>query len=371
MKIGILTFHFVDNYGAVLQAYALKSYLISIGHDVDILNYSNPFLRSLTRSKFNKLKSKVWAVVKRMIAGTKKHKSFELFRKQRLEINNRPIHSKELFEMFIVNNSYDVIIVGSDQVWNPSITGSDETYLLSINSEKIVKISYAASFGKSLIDNTWLDKLCYQINSYKAVSVREKTAKSFLCKKNVTKNVSVVADPVFLLERAVWEKLATKRLVKEDYILCYVMPGDSIIEKRIEKAALKISEEKSLKIIYIGRKEYKRFLFDGKDMIDASPEDFLSLFQYATIVLTNSFHGTAFSIIFNKDFYSFVNNELSAEMQLGSRIIDLLYTCNLEDRTITANTFELLNNNHSFMVKKVTDYIQSSKQFLISNLNDI
>lgn len=332
MKIGILTYQYAMNYGALLQAYALKTYLESLKYEVEILNYDTSYLYNQQRSMKSKIISKAWSVVRDILGGRKKRIKFEKFRINYLKLDNPILTSSYSLKEYLKNKDFDAFIVGSDQVWNPEINGKDFTYYLDFVTDKI-KISYAASFGVSSLDEKLTAQIIELLNAFNAISIREKTGLNII--KGLKKRAVVVLDPVFLPEIDTWNALVEgKKAVSEKYLLCYVMPGDKVLEKKIEKMAEEYKEMRGNKVIYLGRKEYKRFKNDGKDYVSADPIEFINLFKNADYIITNSFHGTAFSIIFNKSFYSFVNTKISGKRQLSSRVIDLLEELQLNSRLI-------------------------------------
>lgn len=343
MKIGIISFQYVDNYGAILQTYALRTFLNNLGHDVTIINYNNIKLRQKKLNILLKAKSNIWRIVRLILTGKSKHLAFEHFRKNYLNINDQIINDRSSLIDYVNKNQFDYLITGSDQVWNPDITNSDTSYLLDMKLDKTKKISYAASFGKTLVQSDWIQKVELALQDFKAVSIRESSAKKMIENETNKFNISVVSDPVFLLNIKDWKSVASEIYVR-NYILCYIMPGDKRIEKMIEVSAKNISKNTGLPVIFLGRKEYKRFRSDGLDKFNASPTDFLGYIYNASYVLTNSFHGTAFSIIFRKQFYSFINDNLPCNKQLSSRIIDLLNELGLYDRckSKTINSWEQL-----------------------------
>ena len=332
MKIGILTYQYAMNYGALLQAYALKTYLESLKYEVEILNYDTSYLYNQQRSMKSKIISKAWSVVRDILGGRKKRIKFEKFRINYLKLNNPILTSSYSLKEYLKNKDFDAFIVGSDQVWNPEINGKDFTYYLDFVTDKI-KISYAASFGVSSLDEKLTEQIIELLNTFNAISIREKTGLNII--KGLKKKAVVVLDPVFLPEIDIWNTLIKgEKAVSEKYLLCYVMPGDKVLEKKIEKMAEEYKKLRGNKVIYLGRKEYKRFKNDGKDYVSADPIEFINLFKNADYIITNSFHGTAFSIIFNKSFYSFVNTKISGKRQLSSRVIDLLEELQLNSRLI-------------------------------------
>lgn len=323
MKIGIISFQYVDNYGAILQTYALRTFLNNLGHDATIINYNNIKLRQKKLSILLKARNSIWRIVRSVLVGKSKHIAFEHFRKNYLNINDPVIIDRLSLIDYINKNQFDYLITGSDQVWNPDITNNDTSYLLDMNLDKTKKISYAASFGKTIVQLDWIQKVEIALQDFKAISVRESTGKKILENKSNKFNISIVSDPVFLLNIKEWKSIASETHDR-NYILCYIMPGDNSVEEMIEESAKNISKITGLPIIFLGRKEYKKYDNIGSDRFNASPQEFLSYIYNSSYVLTNSFHGTAFSIIFRKQFYSFINDNLPCNKQLNSRIIDLL-----------------------------------------------
>lgn len=369
MKIGILTYQYAINYGAVLQAYALKKFLESRSNEVEIINYNTNYLYLSNRTFYQKLKTSVWGILRNILGGNKKIEALDIFRQRYLELNPCQITTKEKLQEYVSSNNFDSFIVGSDQVWNNSINGNDDSYFLSFASSE-TKISYAASFGVSDLTGYDIELLKNNLKSFKAISVRENTAKKMLNNIGI-QNVSVVLDPVFLLEKEKWDELAGYGSNEGPYILCYVMPGDTSLEKKIRETAIEYSRKTGWKIIYIGRKEYKRFIPDGYDYIGASPIEFIRLIRDARIILTNSFHGTAFSLIFQKQFFSFANTSLTGEMQLSSRICDLLWEIGLADHIIGQkdNSYNIDNHIDYNKVNSNIDSLRNkSLSFLISSI---
>ena len=367
MKIAILTYQYAINYGAALQAYALKSYLEQLGHDVDILNYDTSYLYLKKRSIKARIVSAGWNCIKAILGGKRKRRNFSEFQKKKLKLKNPTIKDKKELEKFIEQEKYDAIIVGSDQVWNPEINGGDDAYYLKLKYGG-VKISYAASFGVDSLKEEDLIKIKDSLESFRAISVREVTGKKIL--EGLDKTVEEVLDPVFLPDVEKWDELAGKRIINDKYLLCYVMPGNRDIENKIENIAKQYKKENNGKVVYLGRKEYKKFKRDGKDIVAASPEEFVNLFKYADKIVTNSFHGTAFSIIYSKQFYSVIDSKQEGRKQLGSRIKDLLHKLNLNERLLEPMDECDWNKNIIFepVIQELFKIKKESKAFLDENL---
>lgn len=314
MKMGILTYHQANNYGAVLQAYALKQYIQNMDCDVEIVNYECDFIEKRTTSLIGIIKK---ILVGRQIKDTKK--KFSEFRKEFLQIKD-PVYTKET--IVEANSIYDSFIVGSDQVWNMSLNGGDKTYLLDFVLDDTKKNSYAASIGLSELDR---DTECIYkeyLDLFRCISVREDRAKIMLVKL-LDKNVSHNIDPVFLLKKSQWEELIRHQPYKERYLLIYSFS----LSEEMYNVAIEIAEKLNLKIVSISNSP-KNWNGIAKAK-GVGPLDFLSLFYYADFILTNSFHGTAFSIIFNKKFLVEKTDWLKSRV---SRIDNLLELFGLQNR---------------------------------------
>lgn len=321
MKIGILTFHRAINYGAVLQAYALQKYLESQNIKVDIIDYRSEvieesyklFYYTITRKNVRSLISDIIKLPTRV----KKRSGFDKFLNRQLKLSN-PIKKSDLIGIV---DEYDFFITGSDQVWNLDITGKDYTYFLDFIIDNNKKTSYAASLGNfNLVDAIETKDL---LKDFKYISIREESKKNII-ENYINKCIDVSLDPTLLLSKKDWEKIALSPREKSEYLLLYT------VDKPIKliNYARKIAKEKNLKIIYIT--EY----FNREDGIeyvrDASPEEFLGYFKNANTILTNSFHGTVFSILFEKCFYV----ELQGQRKYNDRSENLLLNLDLQNRII-------------------------------------
>lgn len=323
MKIGILTFHDADNYGAVLQAYALQEVIKQMGYVVEIIDYKQENIienYKIIAIKKNNIKAFIKSVISSIIKyKTRKEKKikFTLFRNSYLDI------TKESFSDSSQITGFDVFIVGSDQVWNSEIIGGDKAYYLDFCTGNERKISYAASVGKDYLNNDEINNLIHNISEFDSISVREdSTAK--LISELTGKSIPYVVDPTLLTDENIWNKFNSKKLVNEKYLFVYGMMGD----KTVNEVAERMSKELDLEIVSINSSE----VFKNKNVKlfnNASPEQFVSLIKHASFVVTNSFHGTAFSILFNKDFLTIPHKSRS------SRMVSLLKNLKLEGRIVT------------------------------------
>ncbi len=343
-KAGILTFHDADNLGAVLQAYALKKTLeTECGVSAEIIDYK---CNKISATKFPSNPSNIKNLIKWFFLSIYyfiKRSGFEKFRKNFLGLNKRSFTKNDIKS---VENDFDYFITGSDQVWNPLCTDSDCTYVLDFVSERRKKYSYSASIGNyefNDFDREWINK----IKDYSLISVRENHAANEL-RKNGIENISVNLDPVFLLSYKDWELVKSERIISQPYVLVYLVLPDV----NVTKLALDYAKKHGLKLIS-NKKSIEFFIHN-------SPSDFLSWIYNAECVFTNSFHGTAFSFLFNKKLFSDV--EMS-DGSINQRVNDLLV---LTESTILSDT-----KNPSFENAKINKELEHRKKESIDYLKEI
>ena len=220
----------------------------------------------------------------------------------------------------------DYYITGSDQVWNSKHNeGFNDRYYFAQTPDNAVRISFASSIGETELSDEHTARITYLLSRYKAISVREESAKRLI--EGMGLEATHLLDPTFMLNKEEWEPYMTKRMVKEDYLLIYT-PYNTLDKKAIFDAAREIAKEKGLKVVTFSW-DWRKDKMADKTITYANPGDFLSLMHYASYVVTNSFHGTAFSINLNKQFCVFMPSAFSTRI---SSIIDL---CGLAGRLVT------------------------------------
>lgn len=365
MKVGILTFHWADNYGAVLQAYALTKRIKGFCDEkdtVEIVNYTSP-LSAKIYGPFYYRHAGLFADTKSLMRCVKNFPSwiyrrigFQSFRKK-MPISEVYTRSKLLES----ESKYDIWITGSDQVWNTEIVKSDyDIYDLSfVHSEK--KCSYAASSGLlDVINNNIQRKLVSDIGKLDLISVRELSTKKDL-EELIGKRIVNVMDPTFLISKEEWEALSSKkRIHKNRYIFVYYISCES----ELIKTAIRVSEVLGLDIVVCGRLKPLRGI--AKEILHASPEVFLNLIKNAEFVVASSFHATAFSIIFEKQFLSLVPSYAS------NRVQDLCDLVGLSSRVVqdASSTDELLREKIDYkeITPAVKKEVEKSETFLHSLL---
>lgn len=322
MKVGILTFHRANNYGAVLQAYALQETVQQLGYEVEIVDYKQEYIES----KYRKVRLNTKSIVSlvRSFASTVIH-YYEFSQRERtfnsFRIDNLTLSTNSYDKVSEVQG-FDALISGSDQVWNPKATGYDRAFFLDTPESAVKKISYAASLGRDKITEEEKNFIQNHIANFDSISVREKSAKDIL--SNFTdKEIVRVLDPTLLADRKIWDKFISKNEYG-DYLLVYsVGPLNNLLEIVTE-----ISLKLGIKVLFITEKKIK-ISSNQVHLKGVSPEKFLTLIYNAKFIVTNSFHGTAFSLIFNKNFFAIPHKDS------GARMIELLNLFNLSKLLIT------------------------------------
>lgn len=331
MKIGTITYHRAINYGAVLQTYALQKVLDKMGADSEVIDYRCPFIewlyKPLCMRKVKNVKDFI-AVIKGANIKKQKRDMFLKFLKNNVRTSSNIYNSEE--ELLKANNIYGKFITGSDQVWNFKCSNSDSKYFLDFVSDESKKYSYAASFGVDKVPDEWENEYKKLLSEFNTISVREKQGVKIV-KDLVNKDAEEVLDPTLLLNTEDWKKLIKNDVNFEDYILIYAMkPSEKLIT-----FAEELSKKTDKKIVFLKDSLTKEneVRFDNDVEYDkmVSPEEFVELFMKASYVITNSFHGTAFSINFNKQFFTEL---LAPETKVNSRLENILDMLGLRSRQI-------------------------------------
>lgn len=367
-KVGILTFQNAHNYGAALQLYALKTFLCKKGYDAIAINYVNkniekqypkfPIINIQTDRKLAIIKSLLLlpiTIIQNLYAYRQYRRKYKKF----VDFTNKLTNSNKIYDFKKLSDlkDYYAFVCGSDQIWNPVLTkGLDGAYFCDFDTEA-VKIAYSASMGLKQLPN--IEELSFKrmINNFDYIGVREQALKEYISNFS-TRDIEVTVDPTLLLEKEDYTEMTCENK-RGKYIFLY-----SLIED--EKLYL-IAEELSKKLnIPIIELRYKKLYSHRKyiQVADSGPEDFLTYIKNAEVVITNSFHGTIFSVLFEKNFYTIFNNWGS------SRLETLLNNLGLQERCISS--FEEINMNSLIDYKKVKDKLNklrnNSVQFLEKSL---
>lgn len=356
-RIGVLTFHRSLNYGAILQAYALKKSIEKLGVKSEIIDYRNEQLESRDSIKrFYKTKGiarSLFQIVE-MPYWFKRRRKFDEF------LFKAGIGEKINKFDKAVEEKYDKIFVGSDQVWNYKVTNFDENYFLRNIEDRKKRNSYAASFGISQIPSEYKEKYREYLNDFNFMSVREPAGADIIYKLN-NKKVEVVLDPTLLLTKEEWHELASKQSLDYDYIVIY----QRAYSKSLIEYAQRLAQQHNCKIVTINGNP--RQVIKAKYIMDAGPEEWLALMKNSKFIVTNSFHGVAFSINFNKQFYVELLDE---KFGVNSRLTNIIDFFNLKNRMITNNRCEESIIDYSEINKKLEEERKKSLSFLKAAIQD-
>jgi len=353
LKIGIITFHFPYNCGAMLQCYALQTMLQKWGNEVVIINYKpwyhvkrytklvNPFEVIHERMKY--MKGEKWFGVKiKMVLGgfyrsilswmeyprnREIEKRFLSFEKEYLDETRiyRDIHS--------LQKNYpkcDMYISGSDQLWNINLTEGrfDEAYFLKFGRNSIIKIAYAVGVNINK-DETYKNELAHLIEGIDAIGLREKTYVETIAGLAANIPVTTTIDPTLLLEKEDYIALIQNKYITEDnYVLIYTILDES--QKIVYDYAKRIAEKKKMKIIDASLYPYEpdSIIVDRRI---CGPLEFLAYISKARYIVTNSYHACIFAVIFSKAFL------VALHSIAGNRVTELMQNLKLEDRILTDN----------------------------------
>jgi len=302
MKLGILTYHRAHNFGALLQAYALKQYLISIGYDVDIVDYF-PHYHQQMYALWPWSYFKQWGFKQKLRFMAEFPFVFQK-RQQRRELFERFINNHLKPALLKNGEQYDVLVYGSDQIWryqdSPIYKGYNKAYFGTNDIPAKRHITYAASMGKMDQFDSNVDFFKTQLKNFDTLGIREQELLDKM-QPLTDKDISLTLDPVFLLPKDVWSKIVPARKVEEKYILLYNLLSDP----KLNRIAKELGEKKGIKVIEITGSIKKKKPKGNVETI-VGPLDFLSYVYYAEHVITSSFHGVAFSIVFQKSFVTYL-----------------------------------------------------------------
>lgn len=324
MKAGIITFVNTINYGASLQALALQEALEKFGVQAEVVNYVN---KAIEEKEKNKKKRGVKSMLKELVMGRgtkKKIEKFERFEKENIR-SGMKLTGESAKE---VNEAYDCFVTGSDQVWNMKITHRDWNYFLSFVTDNRKKISYAPSFGTGLIADDDKKYVSGLLGSFNCLSVREKSGADYI-RELSGREAEVVVDPTLLLNRKQWLAKTKFKPDHDPYILVY-FPHD---KKLVFDFVSRLKKKTGLAVVYLSISP--RVQQGVETIYDASPEEFLGWFENAEYVVTGSFHGTAFSLNLQKQFYYEPSDPTT-------RIGNLARICGVEHRSL--DNPDALNN---------------------------
>jgi hypothetical protein len=332
-KVGVITFHNYDNYGAILQSYGLQAKLKELGLEPEIIDYdcayiSNPF--RLVNLKEKGLFNYIYGAIGHICYIPRRGKCRK-FRK-----NMRYSEPVRKGNMSAVSGKYDLYIAGSDQIWDYKLTNFDTTYFLDFVEEGKKKYSYAASIGENLPPEALCEKYSTLLKQFDKILVRENYGADIVERLTGTRP-ECVCDPTLLLSAKEWEPFIREPKKKDRYILVYQLG----INKEIVEFARRLSKKTGYRIVYIPFPLVGLLKCSCK--IAIGPSEWMGLFKHATYVISDSFHGVVFSLLFNRPFFTMVNGH-----HTNKRVEQLLKTVDLSHRTIDAVSDEELTAKIDF-----------------------
>ena len=367
MKIGILTFHRAINYGAVLQCYGLFETLKSKGHDVEIIDYRPDYIeRYRNRISWFDIKQRKGIIgksrqlISSVLKGSSKveaSKRFDVFLKRAFVCSKAVTRGDE------IPTYYDAIVFGSDQIWSPQICyGFDSIYWGQFEHKGTRLVTYAASIGghNHFNKNEW-SRVGVFLQAFERISVREKQLQEDI-RKEIGLESELVVDPTILAGRDVFDKIAVRpKVLPDNYVLIFsVAPTDNLYG-----FAEKIASQTKSKIVVLTANK-KKVRVGGVPYININPtvQEFLGCIKYARCVVTVSFHGTVFSVLFHKNFYSLTN-------YMQDRAEQFLRIAGLSERLVSSDEKTMAKLNFSDIDyrevdKRLADERKSSIDFINS-----
>lgn len=379
-KIGLAVCYDTKNFGSQLQVLATNYKIEKLGYNSEIIRYKKAitpiFIIQTIPRFFNPyfLRSKMGNSNKNKFL--KKHpdvrKNISIRNRRFIEfVNNNFNNLSEIFhgwEKLVkeANKKYDAFLCGSDQLWLPSNLGS-HFYTLEFCDKHKLKIAYATSFGVSSIPWFQKNRTKKYLNSINFLSSREEKGKEII-KKLTGRDSTLVCDPTLLLSKDEWDKkIPQKKIIDNDYILCYFLGTNE--EHR--KIAEELSKKTKLKIVSIpfldNYVEYDLNFGDYK-MFDIDSYDFVNLIRNAKYVLTDSFHGSVFSILNHKKFIVLNRFSNTSKNSRNSRIDNLCKILSLEDRRYKDDIYNSMEKGIDYVkVDKLLQKLRTESELYLSN----
>ena len=318
-RFGILTYHNANNYGAVLQAYALQRFLKDrFGEEcVEVIDYQCEGVKRQRRFGYYMKGQNPLSGIIHFMGARKRINNIEHFCRNNISLSDK-VESKS--DLRNVSDNYDYLVSGSDQVWNRKWTGGEDTYLQDFYDDSKKKASYAASFGIPELLDEWKEDYQKLMADFSFRSVREEAGRNII-KNNFGLDSDVHVDPSVLLTGNQWDRVALRRTsINRPFVLAYMVPHQESVLRKAEE----IAKTNDLKMVVVCRSLKKG---SGVYKGTTSVEEVIALFREAEYVVTNSFHGTAFSVIYQKKFFVELNNKIG----FNERSAQLLRRCGILD----------------------------------------
>ncbi len=319
MKVGILTFPHSPSLGAMLQMGSLYHVIEEMGHEVEIINYVSNKVNHQQKRPMTMKTIAIHILSKLFLKSSRP--SFQEFEARLQMFPEQPV--SEISDLSVIENRFDRIIVGSDQVWNPVVTGHDLNFYLEFCKDPKKKASYAASFGYMQADQNYIDRITELLNDFSYLSVRERDGQQII--KDLTgRNSKLVLDPTLLVSEKYLRSIMVPNARSNKYVLFFCIKPSS----KLYDTARVYAEKNGYELLTIGGRMKDRLDPRKHPVFGAGPKEFLGLINGAQCVFTNSFHGMAISVALHRDFYV----EFSSDT--NSRLINLTELLGLGSRVV-------------------------------------
>ncbi len=332
-KVGLITIHDIPNYGSVLQAFATQRVVSGLGYDVQIIDYKYPNAHHVKGTKPQRARAAALrfgnAVLKDMLPGrpyTTYKNRYRQFKDKYYQIS--PTSYPTVASLMSNPPTYDVYLAGSDQIWRPEDTKADPCFFLDF-AKHGRRVSYASSFGCINIPQQYRKIYSRYLNSFSHLGVREIPGQQII-KELTGREATVVLDPTLLMTLDQWQPYIEPFACDEPYIACY---GLSLGSTYMEDLALHISKLTGYRIVRINGKCYNYFSRRMRYVLDAGPSEWMGILSGASLILGQSFHAVAFSIILQRPFFAILQDTPDHQ----SRQVHILKLLGLEDRAIRRN----------------------------------
>lgn len=371
-KIGVITLYYRSkNLGGLLQSYAMVEVLNKLGYEAEQIRYDELKKLPIDKKKkdvmlkiellknvgIKKIVKKFIFIIRRKISKPQNRRIEKYVNVQNevfADFENSIPHSKKVYDVFTsgeIANQYDGFVCGSDQVWNPNLI-LHSAYYLRFEKNANKKIAYAVSMGKNRLTKAEQVMFKDYIFDFQNIGVREDSLGQ-LVKSVVGTECATVLDPTLLIDSKEWLKIANESIVpKEKYVFCYFL-GESIWQRNLVK---KYAEQNGLRIVdlpYIVKTcRACDSIINDISLYNVGPKEMIGLISSAECVFTDSFHATAFSVNFEKEFYVFNRNDEKGEFSMNSRIVDFLADFKLSNRHITNQSCEIRREKIDYSICK-------------------
>ncbi len=322
-KVGILTMYRSGNYGATLQAYATKQAICENGFaEAEII----PYCADSVKQKIDRKFIKKAGLFRTAVACVEKIYYYPRMKKINAFVDSfAPSHQLKKEDLPALNDRYDVFLSGSDQIWNPDIQQGDYSYLLDFVTDPHKKRSYGSSFGVVQLETEYVERYRELLSQYHRITVRE-IGGAALVEQLLGTPAELVIDPTLLLTPAQWEAKLPKRAYQGNYVFAYQMAHSPLIANVVKRAKKALGA----KAVFVP------FPIMGackcRPVMNLSSLEWLRSIYDSRFVVTDSFHGAVFSIIFRKQFYYVITSD-TVRKRL-SRLETLLGSLGIEDRFV-------------------------------------